>query len=43
MLSKEQKDLYNKYYNSAKNNTVLDPKTTLLIHLAVSMTIGCYP
>lgn len=43
MLIKEQKKIYDKYYDSAKNNTILEPKTTLLVHLAVSMTIGCYP
>jgi sigma-B regulation protein RsbU (phosphoserine phosphatase) len=34
---------FNEFYNSARNNKILDPKTTLLIHMATAMAVGCYP
>jgi len=43
MLSKEQKKLFADFYNSARHNEVLEPKTTLMIHLATAMAVGCYP
>lgn len=43
MLSKKQSEKYMCFYNSALYNNELDYKTTLLIHLAVSMSIGCSP
>jgi hypothetical protein len=43
MLSKEQTKLYTDFYNSARYNEVLEPKTTLMIHLASAMALGCYP
>jgi len=43
MLSKEQTKLYTDFYNSARHNNVLEPKTTLMIHLASAMALGCYP
>jgi hypothetical protein len=43
MLPKEQKKAYSAFYDSARNNEILDPKTTLLIHMATAMAIGCYP
>jgi hypothetical protein len=43
MLPEEQLKAYNDFYDSAHLNDILEPKTTLMIHLAVSMAIGCYP
>jgi len=43
MLPEKQKNAYNKFYDSARFNEVLGPKTTLMLHLASAMAIGCYP
>ncbi|MCP4901007.1 MAG: carboxymuconolactone decarboxylase family protein [bacterium] len=43
MMSKEQRKTYREFYNSARQNPTLDPKVTLMIHLAASMAVGCYP
>ena len=43
MLPEEQLRSYNDFYDSAYQNDILEPKTTLMIHLAVSMAVGCYP
>ena len=43
MLPKEQKVAYDAFYDSAHHNTILEPKTTLMIHLAAAMALGCYP
>jgi len=43
MLSREQKDAYAAFYQSAGQNPTLDSKTTLLVHLAAAMALGCYP
>ncbi len=43
MLPEKQKKTYIDFYDSARNNDILDPKTTLMIHLAAAMAIGCYP
>lgn len=42
MLSK-QDTAYRNFYDSARRNDVLEPKTTLMIHLATAMAVGCYP
>lgn len=42
MLSPQQK-AWSAFYDSARYNEVLDPKTTLMIHLATAMAVGCYP
>jgi hypothetical protein len=34
---------FNVFYNAVKTNDVLEPKTTLLLQLAMSMAVGCYP
>jgi hypothetical protein len=31
------------FYDSARHNDVLDPRTTLMLHLASAMALGCYP
>jgi len=43
MLSEKQKTLFEEFYKSARYNEILDPKTTLLIHMATSMAVACYP
>jgi hypothetical protein len=43
MLPKKQKTEFSKFYDSARNNDILDPKTTLMIHLASAMAFACYP
>lgn len=40
MLPKEQLEAYNKFYDSAYENKILDPKTTVMIHLASAMSAG---
>ena len=43
MLPEKQKNAFRSFYDSARNNDILDPKTTLLIHFASAMAFGCYP
>lgn len=43
MLPEKQSDAFNDFYKSARFNDILDPKTTLLIHLATAMSAACYP
>ncbi len=43
MLDPNTQKAFMAFYRSARNNEVLDPKTTLLIHTAVSMAVGCQP
>jgi hypothetical protein len=43
VLSKEQNAAYRRFYDSARHNTVLEPRVTLMIHLAAAMALGCYP
>jgi len=43
MLPKRQKQAFEDFYKSARGNEILDPKTTLLIHMASAMALGCYP
>ena len=43
MATEKQMKAFNEFYNTARNNKILDPKTTLLIHLATAMAVGCYP
>jgi len=31
------------FYDSARHNDVLDERTTLMLHLASAMALGCYP
>ncbi len=39
----KQKKLFNEFYNSARFNGVLDDRVSLMVHLGVSMAVGCYP
>ena len=43
MLPRDQEKAYRRFYNSARHNKILDPKTTLMIHLASAMAVACYP
>ena len=43
MLPEKQKEAYMAFYDSAAKNQILDPKVTLMIQLASSFAIGCYP
>ena len=42
MLPQQQK-AFGEFYKSARNNGLLDDKTTVMIHLAAAMAVGCYP
>ena len=39
----QQKEAFGEFYKSANQNGILDDKTTLMIHLAAAMALGCYP
>ncbi len=43
MLAKNQLETFGAFYDSARHNKVLDPKTTYLIHMAAAMAVACYP
>ena len=43
MLPKEQKQAYESFYDSARQNQILDKKITLLLHLASAMSLDCEP
>ncbi len=43
MKALDQQKAYRQLYDSARNNDVLEPKVTLMLHLAVAMAVGCYP
>ena len=43
MLPEKQAAAFDEFYKSARLNKILDPKTTLLIHLATAMSVACYP
>lgn len=34
---------WKKFYDSARYNDVLDARTTLMLHLAAAMALGCDP
>lgn len=43
MLPEKQKEAYKNFYDAARNNGILDTRTTLLIQIAAAMALGCYP
>ena len=43
MLPNKQEKTYNDFYDSARYDEILEPKTTLMIHLAAAMAVACYP
>ena len=43
MLPERQKQKYEEFFDSTAKNGILDMKTTVMIQLAASFSIGCYP
>ena len=43
MLPENQKEAYEAFYGSTVDNGIIDEKTTVMIQLAASFAIGCYP
>ena len=43
LLPAEQKKTYTDFYKAARHNETLEPKTTLMLHLAAAMAFACYP
>lgn len=43
MLPDKQKQAYAEFYNAARYNDILEPKTTVMLHLASAMALGCSP
>lgn len=43
MLPESQKKKYVEFYESARKNEILSSKTTLMIHMATAMALGCDP
>ncbi len=41
MLSQKQRKIFDDFYNSARYNKILEPKTTLMIHMATALAVGC--
>lgn len=43
MLPDKQQKTYGAFYDTARHNDILEPKTTLLLHLGAAMALGCSP
>ena len=43
MSQNKQKKAFENFYDSARKNDILEPRTTLMLHLASAMALGCYP
>src|SRR6185369_2113093 len=43
MLPEKQQKAFGEFYDTVRENTILDPKTTLLLHLGAAMALGCSP
>jgi len=43
MLPERQRKAFDDFYDSARYNEILEPKTTVTIHMAASMAVACYP
>ncbi len=43
MLPEKQKNSFTEFYDAARYNEILEPKTTLMIHMAAAMAVACYP
>ena len=43
MKRTRQSEAWEAFYDSARHNDVLDERTTLMLHLASAMAMGCYP
>ncbi len=43
MIRNKQDGAFEAFYDSARKNDILEPKVTLMIHLASAMALGCQP
>jgi hypothetical protein len=43
MLPESQKKAYEEFFESTAKNEILEQKTIVMIQLATSFAIGCYP
>ena len=43
MKQSKQSEAWKAFYDSARHNDVLDERTTIMLHLASAMAMGCYP
>ena len=41
MLPEKQDKAFSDFYDSARHNDILEPKTTLILHIAAAMAVGC--
>jgi len=39
----KQDKAFEKFYDSARKNEILESRTTLMLQLASAMALGCYP
>ncbi len=43
MIPKQVNQSFAYFRNAVVNNGIIDPKTTIMIQMAVAMAVGCYP
>jgi len=43
MLAPKQEQAFNEFQNVTRNNDILEPKTSIMLHLAAAMAVSCYP
>lgn len=43
MLPEKQQKSFGEFYDTVRHNEILEPKTTLLLHLGAAMALGCSP
>ena len=43
MQKTPQTENWNRFYDSARRNKVLDERTTVMLHLASALALGCHP
>lgn len=43
MLPEKQQKAFGAFYDTVRENDILDQKTTLLLHLGTAMAVGCSP
>lgn len=43
MIPDRHEKMFNEFHDAVRSNDILDVKTTLLLHLATSMAVGCGP
>jgi len=43
MLPEKQQKTFGEFYDTVRQNEILEPKTTLLLHLGAAMALGCSP